>query len=344
MKSIRSYELGIYPSKIICILIMWIAPLYATENNEFAHGTWHLQCDNTGACCAVGYQLDDGSSEPVLLQVSREAGPNSQIDITLMPYSDTDFAKPIRLQVGRVVIDGLHGNTPVIPATEVQRLLPQLLERETALVSTDGKEWHLSLMGAKAVLLKMDELQGRVNTPGAIVARGQRAESSVPQPIPAPIIKAVTPLPLQPDDKTIVKNMLAKLPTAERKIFAENCNDQEIDLSGINVFRLDKKTLLLSLSCNIGAYNHTSFLWTMRDTEPYQLQALEMSGEFDDKDGSITSSMKLRGRGDCWAFESWQYDGQSFVRSSASADAWCAGIPYGWQLTSYVTKVLPAER
>lgn len=339
-------QIGMYAVTGIAMMaaVAWSAALHAADDElAFGDGSWSLQCDNTRTCRAVGYHAEEGNSEPVLMQVSREAGPGTPIDIMLMPYSDLDFAGPVRLQVGPVVIDGLRGSMPAIPADDVRRLLAQLLAQETASVFADGKVWTLSLAGAREVMLKMDALQGRLDTPGAIVARGSRAESSVPRPRPAPRIQAVKPLPARAADDAIAARIVATLPPARRRALAEQCNDQDIDLAGIEAFRLDGQTLLLSLNCAIGAYNQTSFLWVARDRAPHRLRALTIDGQFDAERGSITSSMKMRGLGDCWAFEEWQYDGRTFVRSGASADPVCMGIPGGWQLPSYVTEVVPAK-
>jgi hypothetical protein len=48
--------------------------------------------------------------------------------------------------------------------------------------------WVVSDAGAAAVLLKMDEYQGRVGTAGAIVRKGSLPEASVPAAAPAPTI------------------------------------------------------------------------------------------------------------------------------------------------------------
>ena len=44
-----------------------------------------------------------------------------------------------------------------------------------------------SSTGASAVLLKMDEYQGRIGTPGALVRKGTKAEAAVPMPTPVPV-------------------------------------------------------------------------------------------------------------------------------------------------------------
>ncbi|RYD40495.1 MAG: DUF1176 domain-containing protein, partial [Verrucomicrobiaceae bacterium] len=53
--------------------------------------------------------------------------------------------------------------------------------------SFQGKHWTLSLSGLNAVLLKMDEAQDRIGTPGALVRRGNKPESSVLAPVPPPV-------------------------------------------------------------------------------------------------------------------------------------------------------------
>ena len=65
--------------------------------------------------------------------------------------------------------------------------------------------------GASAVLLKMDEVQGRVGTPGALVRRGAKPESSVMAPVPAPVVKAVVPVATRKADAALAKPLLAAL-------------------------------------------------------------------------------------------------------------------------------------
>jgi hypothetical protein len=66
--------------------------------------------------------------------------------------------------------------------------------------TADGTTWTVSTSGANAVLLKMDEFQGRLDTPGALVRKGSKPESNVLPPLAPPEITAGT---VNPDSKPI---------------------------------------------------------------------------------------------------------------------------------------------
>ena len=57
------------------------------------------------------------------------------------------------------------------------------------LVDGTGQAWPLSERGAGPLLLKMDEFQERLHTPGALVRKGAQPESKVPSAVPAPSLK-----------------------------------------------------------------------------------------------------------------------------------------------------------
>jgi hypothetical protein len=75
-----------------------------------------------------------------------------------------------------------------VPASQVPALLAAVQKEDVIRLSTDSAQWQVSLHGA-AALLKMDDLQGRVGTPGALVRQGTKPESSVPAPA-VPGVKA----------------------------------------------------------------------------------------------------------------------------------------------------------
>jgi hypothetical protein len=309
---------------------------------SFEHKDWALQCDNTRTCRASGYQDEGGDSDPVSMLVSRDAGPGTPVEMKVTVYTETAAPAALQLSVGRKVIRGLTGDPASVPAQEVPELLRQLLNVETATVRAGKQTWTLSLAGVKAVLLKMDEAQGRVGTPGALVRRGRRPESSVLPALPAPSIKAVKPMPARPGDEAIGRRIYAAFPKSEQETISGDCNGGDVSADNVQVFRLDDKTLLISVPCSMGAYNFSSLLWTANDRAPYQPRAVEANGDFDPDTGTVHSSMKGRGIGDCWSMEDWQWDGRDFVRAGSGDSGMCRGFPGGaWLLPSYVTTTQP---
>jgi hypothetical protein len=304
---------------------------------SFKHKDWALQCDNTRACRAVGYQSESGDSEPVSILLVREAGPGTPVRVDLQVSTEKTSPASLHLKVGRLSLPGLNGDTPRVPADQVPRLLQELLKNEEATVSAGKDPWTLSLAGASAVLLKMDEVQGRVGTPGALVRRGTRPEASVLPPVPAPMVKAVGPLPTRPGDAALAKPLLAAL---DRASVQDQCNGDPFNPANAQVHRLTERKVLLSVPCGMGAYNFSSLLWIASDRPPHKPAFLtDVDGDFDPATGSVHSAMKGRGIGDCWWVRQWQFDGQGFVLSSESGDSMCRGFAGGaWQLPTYVTR------
>lgn len=317
------------------------SPAHAADKNSavhFEHKDWVLQCDNTRTCRAVGYQSESGDSEPVSILLTREAGPDTPVLVDFQVSTEKASPAVLRVQVGQLALAGLKGDTPRVPAGQVPRLLQELLKNEEATVSAGADRWTLSLAGASAVLLKMDEVQGRVGTPGALVRRGSRPESSVLAPIPAPVVKAVTPVPTRKADAALAKPLVAALDRAQ---VDGQCNgDDLLNPANVQVFRLTERKVLLSVPCGMGAYNFSSLLWIANDRPPYKPEFLEdVDGDFDPATGAVHSAMKGRGIGDCWWVREWQFDGQGFVRTREAGDSMCRGFAGGaWQPPTYVTR------
>lgn len=324
-------------SLLLCSTLAAAAPSGSNGGASFSHKDWALQCDNTRTCRAVGYQSDAGESEPVSLQLVRKAGPHAPVDVQLQVYTEKADPPFLQLRVGKLTLPRLDGSSPAIPAAQVPRLLQELVRAEDAVVSAGKDQWVLSLAGANAVLLKMDEVQGRVGTPGAIVRKGSKPEASVLAQVPAPVLKGVKPVPTRKSDAALVKPLLAALNLPELN---DQCTGGLPDASAMKVHRLTDRKVMLEVPCGMGAYNFSSLLFTANDRPPYQPKALEdVDGEFDPETGIVRSSMKGRGIGDCWWTREWRFDGAGFVLSDERGDAMCRGFPGGaWQLPVYVTQ------
>ncbi|MFN4118481.1 DUF1176 domain-containing protein [Acidovorax sp.] len=323
-----------------------LVPVHAADDHKdqdkaslsFQHKDWALQCDNTRTCRAVGYQAEGGDSEPVSVLLTRDAGPDTPVQVELQVYSEKASPAVLQIKVGSFVLGGLKGNAPRVSPGQVPRLLQELLKNNEATVSAGKDQWTLSLAGAHAVLLKMDEAQGRVGTPGALVRRGSRPEASVLPPLPAPAVKAVAPVPTRKGDAALAKPLLAALDRASAE---GQCNgDDAFNPANVQVHRLTDRKVLLSVPCGMGAYNFSSLLWIANDRPPYQPEPLrDVDGEFDSATGRVHSAMKGRGIGDCWWTREWQFDGHVFVRAREAGDSMCRGFAGGaWQLPSHVTR------
>ena len=331
--------------KSLCVAAaLMLASLFATaadkEPVSFSHNDWEIACDNTRTCRAAGYQADNGDSEPVSLLITRAAGPGTQVEMELQVSDDEPMNGPARLVVGQATTAVvLKASSAPLNKDQIASILPELLKgSEAAVFSKNGKKWPLSLAGLNAVLLKMDEAQGRIGTPAALVRRGSKPESTVLPAVPMPVVNVIRPPKARAGDQALVARMLPVLDLSQAK---DNCGIQGgVDAKTISIFRLTDTRVLLSFACSMGAYNYTDLLWIANDMPPYAPVAIEANGAFEPKDAGVTMSMKGRGLGDCWSHESWHFDGKSFVHTGSSGDGMCRGFPGGaWNLPQLVSRI-----
>ncbi len=306
---------------------------------SFSHLDWELACDNIRTCRAAGYQAEDGDSDPVSMQLTRTAGPRTGLEIRIQVGEEHEGRGPFRLRAGAVDIRGVAPEPASLDAQQVRRLLPELMRNDQAVVTAaDGGAMVLSLRGLQAVLLKMDEAQGRLDTPGALVRRGGRSEASVPPAPPAPVVRAVRPPPSRATDAALAARIF---PALDLRGARESCNRSErLDAGAASIARLTGDAVLVSIGCGVGAYNYETHLWIANDKPPFAPRAVDAAGDFDSADGSVTSVQKGRGIGDCIWSETFHFDGVGFVRSGESGDTLCRGFAGGaWNLPRYVSRV-----
>ncbi len=333
----------------------------------FSHADWELACDNTGTCRAAGYQQNDGDSLPVSVLLTRAAGAGTLVraEVAL----GEDWAPDVALNTPAKVelrIDGRrHGNiaigkddrTGTLDAAQVKALLAALRRDSRIEFHAVGAEtvWTLSDAGASAVLLKMDDAQGRVGTVGALHRKGTRDESAVPAARAKPVVRAVGAASAQSGDDTFAARHETALRAAMRAADTEQecteLQDPERASSwradALEVQRLDADHLLVSTPCWLAAYNSGNGLWVVEDIPPFRATLVTASATRLDRSLGridISATHKGRGLGDCWGREAWTWDGTRFVHTYAGTTGLCRGFPGGaWELPSLVTEVVKAD-
>lgn len=323
-----------------------------TPGPSFSHRDWELACDNTGTCRAVGYPPDTGRNGAAVL-LTRPAGPHAPVSGRLMVqrYDLEHVPERLRLFVdgedlGQVAIGG-RDDAGLAPA-QVDALLRALV-KDTAIVAIDeaqGRHLPVSDAGAAAVLLKMDEAQGRLDTPGALVRRGGRSEATVPAARPVPVVRIPALEPTRPGDAAVGEDPALRMALAASA--GDHCdliNTEETHDTPVSIERLDDRHLLASTLCWRGAYNEGHGYWVIRDSAPYAPRLVTDSGS-GHADGVIHSDHKGRGLGDCWSFASWAWNGSGFVAAGKSTTGMCRLMAPGgaWTLPTLVTELRPATR
>ena len=160
----------------------------ASESRAFRD--WIAICDNGNACFAYG----PGRGGYGWVRVAIDPGPDARPEVAAGYWPDgAEAARAFAL-----TIDGtdypmtLAANEPVageVPAARALDVVRSLAGGNTARI---GPDHEISLSGAAAALLWIDERQGRVNTVTALRRVGARPASAVRA---APPLSVVTPAP-----------------------------------------------------------------------------------------------------------------------------------------------------
>jgi hypothetical protein len=321
-----------------------------TPGIEFVHHDWFLACDNTGTCRAAGYGPASADS-PLGLMLERAGGPGTPVRARLRLAEDGESALPdgaMRLLVngrdlGPVQDTGADEAVTLRPA-QIEALLAVLPgQARIEVIDNNGTRWPISDHGAAAVLLKMDEVQGRLGTPGALVRRGARSESTVPAAHARPVIVSAA-LPAQrPEDSALAGSEALRDALIATLGDSDDC-PRLIEFKGtpeLVIERLDDRHVLVQALCQMGAYNFSNGFWIARDQPPFVPQTVTLEAEgFSRVERTLYARSKGRGIGDCISGSDWLWDGSRFQPSSAFSTGLCRGMPGGhWMLPTLVSEV-----
>jgi len=322
---------------------------WSADSVYFQHHDWLLACDNTRTCRAAGYAVDDGSTVSVLLE--RAAGPGTPVTarVSLEPTDEQSAAQaPLylhlkQLDAGRLGNPDAGGHYP-LSAAQTRQLLAVLARGGQVDIADSGDTlWTVSDRGAAAVLLKMDEFQGRLGTPGALMRKGTRAEADVLPALPVPHLQRAATLdppgPGTPHADSPRLRAALRSTLGERDCWALQDPDSGTDSSPMTLVRIDRDHVVASLACWHGAYNAGEGYWLIADAAPWAPQLITLDAN-SFAYGEISASHKGRGLGDCWSRSSWIWDGTRFVLAYEGTTGLCRSVPGGtWELPTHVTTV-----
>lgn len=315
---------------------------------QFTHHDWTLACDNTLACRAAGYQRD-GDALAVSVLLTRPAGAGTAVTgrVMLGQYEESPLPAGLALQIdgrdeGAVDLDVREGHAPLAPAQVAVLVEALARDADIAFVGDDGQRWQLSDRGGAAVMLKMDEIQGRLGTPGALLRKGERDEAGVLPPRPAPSIRVAPLEPPRPDDHALLADPRLR-GTLQASLSGEDCEGLQPGQwdESWGLVRLDDAHVLVSVRCWMAAYNEGYGYWVTNDAPPYRPRLVTTSGSWSDG-AIIDASQKGRGLGDCWWHASWAWDGREFVQASEYTTGMCRLVAAGgaWVLPTLVTELV----
>jgi hypothetical protein len=334
---------------LIAALLPLPALAAAPAGLHFTHHDWEVACDNTRTCRAAGYQSEETAAPAVSVLLERKAGANQPVTGTLR-IGDYDEDAPAPQTALAMKIDGrplgqvrLDPNSMTAPlaAPQTAALLTALGGSGQVTWSDGTQVWTLSGKGATAVLLKMDEFQGRLGTSGALLRKGGKAEHAV---LPALAAPKVSPAPAGETDVALAPPARASLlRELLGKAAAGDCTEAQKE--ELVALQLTPDKLLVSMPCWMAAYNTGSAYWVTNRAAPWSPVLVTANGT-DFAAGVISSAQKGRGLGDCWSSEEWTWDGRRFVLTKSATTGMCRMVAPGgaWDLPTYVARVTRGAR
>jgi hypothetical protein len=309
-------------------------------------GDWSVSCDNVGDCTAFGFVAETeptgpfvrivraagGAGEPVI-HISTgepETPPASEPDVLTVVV---DGPAPASFTLPRDASDEPAGYMGRAAPADAVRLAEALGNGRALRVSAAGLPVEtVSLNGAAAALLWIDERQGRVGTRTALRAKGD--SSAVPAPRPVPTVRRAA---AGGRDAGAALPRPANLLTHPEVVACREDSGQAPELI---TGPLGAEANLYAVPCYSGAYN-TAFRVFVSGADGTGLRSAPIDGLAPDEDGALMNldfdpaSLTLsefnkgRGVGDCGVARSWTWDGSRFRLTEESRMELCRGLEPG---------------
>lgn len=305
---------------------------FTSETKTFRE--WTAVCDNVNNCTAYGPAAENSG----FVMVKLDAGPAAKPRVYAGSWSLPSDASRILLDIdGRNYagkMEVVDSEDPVLAIENASdQLLGALANGRAMTLSAKGETAAVTLTGAAAAFLWIDERQGRLGSTTALIRKGDRPASSVPVAPAPPRIKAAAPVP-----QTNLPTDMARQVAALAKV--RECADINQGSASINenwsVNRLESDTLLWSVPCGAGAYNlsHTYAISANDGSEARSIafptansvQDTLVNSSFNPDTNAISAFGKGRGLGDCGQMAEWSWTGREFALTQEDAMMDCLGV------------------
>ncbi len=295
---------------------------------------WLVGCDNLLGCTALGLPPEDGSGGYVLVRLAAGAAAEPEVALVLVDPEGSG-------QVMRVAVEGKEPFEPLelpveadgawvraaVPAVERAGLIGAMRDGDRLELGLgEAEPVEVSLRGATAAMLMIDDRQWRIGTVTALARPGEEPAASVAA---APEAQAVAALPIRAIDPA------AALPEGVAASEDASCAGVEA-----MAFDLGGGATLWGACDFAGAYNRTYRFWVegpeglapavfdvpgRRDADPAVLTGPALG-----EDGLGIEAVDLgRGVGDCGEASRWGWTGEGFALVWLAGLDDCAGVAPG---------------
>lgn len=317
----------------------------ATEPALKAFGDWQVGCDNVQHCAALSLPPEaDGTI--AYLRLDRVAGPDAPVELVLRLLGDwTAASMPVQLALdgdpfpvrNQAVRTGAENGTLSLTfqPVEVEAFIKGARKAKQLSITAPGVTANVSLGGAVAAMLWLDERQGRLDTTSALIRKGNA--TNVPAAFALPVLTARAAGGALPEEDA--KALTAALRAQFKQQEDDTCEDDETLAATDAAWALDGNRRLIGLGCSTGAYNLMTGFWfvdgddvaaatpvAFPQGEGEAADNMVINAEFDPKTGRLDFFSRGRGVGDCGSTGSYAWTGDAFVRTGFSMMGECRGI------------------
>lgn len=328
-------------------------------------GDWLVACDNTRQCVAkyVLGEYDDDTNpydEDAGIVIERAAGPAGGLSVDLTSGSAFD---PNTIRIDDAVMrrrlewhrsDENRGAS--IDGDDALSFVRAMRDAKAVSWSGTSHGSRVPLRGLAAILIAIDEAQGRIGNVSALGRPGARPAAITPAPILPPIVRqGLNPAPLT--NPTALAKAVRRL--QGRVLAAHDC-DREAGV-GDSADPLDESNAIILLGCGRFAYQTSVLAFIVPRLDPGQARLLvlpdplpsappdpESRGEY--VEGSYNAASRIfgqyakgRGMADCGTAQEWTFNGTGFQLSSYTLQKRCGGGPGDWP-TLFRTRVQPSPK
>jgi hypothetical protein len=346
--------------RVFSLAVVWcIAALPAAAQDSKQFKDWTAVCDNLRNCAAYGFDVGRAGDVRAYLKVERGGGASDPVTITMsvdlvnaasyrLAFDDPALpGLPAGALTGKESEDSEYRRLVLTEAASADALIDSIRKAKAIVVTPqpkDGKKLnngptHVSMSGAVAALLWIDEQQKRIDTVTALIKRGPKPASAIPQQPRAPVIVAARPA----REKAPTRHPSALIAKGRAQ-----CGEDDPESKLEAAYPLGAGQVLYEFSCPSmsGAYNFhqeyligpashpravrsASFRWPIKigDAAQEGPQTGLTNGAFDPKTMTLTSFDKGRGIGDCGNEEQWVWDGRAFRLALSRIMGECYGVP-----------------
>lgn len=336
-------------------LIIFSITAFAMED-YFSYKNWGMVCDNTLTCRAYSYIDDENSA----IFLKRYAGANQPI-IGSVYLEDPSIYEQITLSINDKptgIIEPQDEQPYSLTEQQTLAIIEAMKKNDSTVTFYNSQQtWNLSDEGFNAVMLKMDELQGRVGTIGAVIRSGSKDESNVYPPNSYQIIYK-SPVITPEQSRNITFNEIITLFPEFKKRYENsedgiNCNEymqsndldisfEEGDYPLPRLIKLDSYYHLLEVFCVYDMDSPNFAYWVI----PNAINPIDSNIQLVTKkgtsyeNGTIDSSI-IENQNNCAINQTWTWSKNQFILSFSGINPPCnrTKVDPAWYLATWVTAI-----